>query len=115
MSNDLRGPEATIVSLPAATTLALPLTGAASMSVPSFSAAARTCADASSDTLEQSMMSFGEPFLSSRPSGPVQTAIKSSEADTVVNTMSWPRSARGLSTILAPSSASGSTLLRVRL
>ncbi len=99
MSNDLRGPDATIVSLPAATTFALPLTGAASMSVPSLAAAARTCDDASSETLEQSTINFGESPFASKPSGPVHTAIKSSDADTVVNTMSRPRSSRTESTI----------------
>jgi hypothetical protein len=114
-ARELAFAEATIVSLPAATTFALPLTGAASISVPSVAAAARTWSDASSDTLEQSMISFGEPFLPSSPSGPVHTAMRSSDADTVVNTMSRPRSSLTESTILAPSAASGSTLLRVRL
>jgi hypothetical protein len=111
----LRGPDATIVSLPAVTTFALPLTGAASMSVPSLAAAARTSAEASSDTLEQSISSFGDWSLPSTPSAPRHTAVRSSDAETVVNTMSNPRMARGESTIFAPSAASGSTLLRVRL
>ena len=68
-SNALRGPDATIVSLPAETTFALPLTGAASICVPSFSASARTFADASSETLEQSTRSLGLPDLLSRPLG----------------------------------------------
>ncbi len=61
------------------------------------------------------MMSFGELPFASRPSGPVQTEIRSSEADTVVKTMSRVRSSPRESTIVAPCSASGSTLLRVRL
>ena len=60
-------------------------------------------------------MSFGEPSLREQAVGAVQTAIKSSEADTVVNTMSWSARSAAASTIFAPSSASGSTLLRVRL
>src|SRR6185436_11560704 len=114
-SNALRGPDATIVSLPAVTTFALPLTGAASICVPSFAASARTFADASSDTLEQSTRSFGLRDLLSRPSGPRQTAIRSSDVDTVVNTMSQARSSSTEAAIDPPSSASGSTLLRVRL
>ena len=115
MSNDARGPEATNVSLPACDHLGVAAHGRGEHVRAELRRGRAHLAEASSETLEQSTMSFGEPPLSSRPSGPVHTAFKSSEADTVVNTMSQPRARAALSTIFAPSSASGSTLVRVRL
>ena len=109
------GPDTTSVSLPVSTTLALPLTGAASIWVPRLAAAARILADASSETLEVSTSSFGVWWPVSRPRGPVITLIRSSEVETLVNTMSQPASAAAESTIDAPSAASGSALARVRL
>ena len=55
----LLGPEATIESRPALTTLALPETGAASIAMPRIAACLRTAAEASVETLEQSIRSFG--------------------------------------------------------
>src|SRR5690606_35987081 len=82
------------------------LTGAASIAVPRRSQAARASAEASSDTLEQSTKSCGERSPASRPSGPVTTAIRSGDADTVLKTMSRSASARGEAAIFAPSGAS---------
>ncbi len=103
------------MSVPAATTLALPLTGAESIAVPRRRAASRTWFEPSSDTVEQSIKSLGQRCAPSTPSAPVVTAMRSSEAETVLKTMSRSLKSFGESTIVAPSAASGSTLLRVRL
>ena len=47
------------MSRPAATTFGLPLTGAASRAVPRVVATARTAADASADTVEESTSTAG--------------------------------------------------------
>ncbi len=115
MSNARRGPDATMVSLPTLTTLPLPLTGEASMSTPRAPALARTSAEASSDTLEQSTMSPGLASPVSSPFSPWITDNRSSEVETMLKTMSRSFSSRGVSANLPPNSARGSALLRVRL
>ena len=106
----------TIVSRPALTTLGLPLTGAASSAVPRFSASARTAADASAEIVVESTTTAGAgPDPDSSPSGPATTCWKSAEPARIVNTMSRSPSSAGWSTIVAPSSASGSHFARVRL
>jgi len=54
-SNASRGPETAAVIFPARTTLGFPITGAASRAVPRSAISARTRAEASVDTVEQSM------------------------------------------------------------
>ena len=57
----------------------------------------------------------GRPSPDSRPASPHTTSWKSAGPATIVNTMSRSASSAGLSTSVAPSSASGSALERVRL
>ena len=85
-----RGPDTTSDSSPAATTRPLPLTGAARNAVPRAAARARTSADASADTVEQSTRNFGA--LAGLPSSRSVTEIRSAESATMVKTTS--RSAR---------------------
>ena len=75
---------------PAATMVALPLTGAESIAVPRSAAALRTSLAASSDTVEQSTTTFGAVFPVSNPPGPRVTASRSGDDITVVKTMSQP-------------------------
>jgi hypothetical protein len=97
------------------TTLALPDTGEARYCVPTFSAARRTSAEASSDTEVQSTRIRGAlPLADSTPFSPVVTATKSFEVASTVNTMSRPARSDGWPTIVAPSLASGSAFSRVR-
>src|SRR6266699_711124 len=58
-SNASRGPETAAVIFPARTTFGLPITGAASRAVPRPASSARTRAEASADTVEQSMSTWG--------------------------------------------------------
>src|SRR6202167_5371508 len=105
-----------MVSLPTFTTLPLPETGAASILVPRFDAAARTSAEACSDTVEQSTRILGDlPATDSTPPWLKVTSFRSSEVETIVKTMSQEARSDGLAAILAPDFASGSALARVRL
>ena len=102
------------MSRPAATTLALPLTGAASTPAPRSAAAARTSSDAACEIVVESMSMRGAASgRESTPFGPITTSLKSSEPPTIVNTMSRSARSAGESTTVAPPSASA--LLRVRL
>src|SRR6478752_715843 len=58
-SNASRGPETATVIFPARTTLGLPITGAASRAVPRPAISARTQAEASAETVEQSTSTRG--------------------------------------------------------
>src|SRR5262245_38606536 len=110
------GPEATAESLPAFTTLALPLTGAAMRSAPSPARRARQAADSSAEIDEQSTKTLGVLPLppAATPSLPKQTCSTSLPVETIKNTTSQPASAAGVATICAPSLARGSALARVR-
>ena len=113
-SKAARGPDTIRLAVPAATTWALPLTGAHSSTHPRLLAAAATRSDASTETVEWSTMMRGAlPADDSRPPGPIVTSSKSAELPTTVKTMS--RSARSaiLSTIAAPRDFSGSAFERV--
>ena len=114
-SKAARGPEAATVSLPAPMTLGLPLTGAARNCTPSASALARTRAETSGDTVEESTTILGLRSAVSSPRGPAMTASRSLSAETMMNTMSRPARSAGLSTIFAPNSVRGSHLALVRL
>ncbi len=103
------------MSLPDAITLGLPLTGAATNCAPASSTMPRTLAEASVETVEESTTILGLSSPVSRPSGPVMTASRSLSAATMMNTMSRSARSAGVSTILAPNSASGSHLALVRL
>jgi hypothetical protein len=103
------------VSLPAAITLGLPLTGAATNCAPAASTMARTFADASVETVEESTTIFGLSSPVSRPPWPLMTASRSLSAETMMNTMSRSARSAGVSTILAPNSVRGSHLALVRL
>jgi len=94
--------------------LALPLTGAASICTPRASSAARNSAEPSSEIDEHSMTIFGAALPESRPPGPSTTALTSSQADTITNTMSHAARSVSCAAILAPRSTSGSAFARVR-
>src|SRR3954453_3070956 len=114
-ANASRGPEATIESLPAATTLGLPLTGAARTAVPCSCAASRTTCDAPGEIVVESTRTLGAvPSRESRPPSPMTTCWKSRSPPTMVKTMSRSARSAGGSTIVAPCSASGSAFARVR-
>jgi len=95
--------------------LPLPLTGEASIAVPRFAAASRTSSDASSETVEQSMRILGVLAAVSTPFLPRVTSFRSSDADTMVKTMSRSARSAGRATRRMPESVSGSALARVRL
>ena len=101
--------------MPAPMTLGLPLTGAARNWTPSASARARTRAEASVNTVEESTTMPGLASPVSSPRGPETTASRSLSAATMMNTMSRPARSAGLSTIFAPCSVSGSAFALVRL
>jgi hypothetical protein len=110
------GPETTIVSRPAATTFALPLTGEASTPTLRSAAAARTSSEAACEIVVESMRMRGAVSLRlSTPFGPIVTSLKSSDPPTIVNTTSRSARSAGESTTVAPADASASALLRVRL
>ena len=95
-----------MVNPPDLTTLGLPLTGAARNSVPRATAAARTCAEVSVETVEQSTTIFGAwSGFDSTPWGPVVTSSRSSLADTMMKTMSRSARSAGWSTTRAPSAS----------
>ncbi len=97
------------------TTLGLPLTGAASTAVPRSAACARTRSDASADTVDESISTSGALASAvSTPPSPIVTSWKSSGPAIIVKTRSRSASAAGESTMVAPSSASGSAFSRVR-
>jgi hypothetical protein len=98
--------------LPADTTLPLPLTGEARNAIPRSSATARTRADASVETVEQSTRIRGafSGSLRSRPT----TCSRSADDVTIVKTTSRSASSTGSSATFAPASTRGSALLRVR-
>ena len=94
----------------------MPLTGAASTAVPRSAAAARTSSDAAWEIVVESITMRGDvPARERTPFEPIATSLKSSEPPTIVNTTSRSARSAGDSTIVAPSSASASALLRVRL
>ena len=104
------------MSLPAATTLALPDTGAASTPVPRSAAFARTSSDAACEMVVESMSMRGAASSrESTPFGPMTTSLKSSDPPTIVKTMSRSPRAAGESTTVAPTASRASALLRVRL
>src|SRR6266850_5702359 len=105
------GPEATMVSLPALITFALPLTGAARYSMPFALNIFRSSAEPSSEIDELSTTIFGF-WLPARSC--CITDFTSSHVDTMQKTMSRPASSPSESTTLAPYFASGSALARVR-
>ena len=113
-SNAARGPEAATVSFPAAMTFGLPLTGAARNCAPCRAATARTCADTSADTVEESTITLGAASPVSSPPSPLTTASRSGSAETMMKTMSRPARSAGLAAIVAPAAARGSHLARVR-
>jgi hypothetical protein len=95
--------------------LALPLTGAASMAVPRSAAAARTSAEASSETVELSIRILGDlPERVSTPSLPSVTCFRSFDAEIMVKTISQEARSAGRSTTRMPDFVSGSALARVR-
>ena len=97
------------------TTFGLPLTGAASTAVPRSAACARTASDASAETVEESTSTRGAtPSADSTPPSSIVTALKSSGPATIVKTTSQSASSEGESAMVAPRSASGSALERVR-
>ena len=103
------------MSLPAAITLGLPLTGAATNCAPASSTMPRTLADASVETVEESTTILGLSSPVSRPPGPLMTASRSLSAETMMNTMSRSARSAGVSTTFAPNSVRGSHLALVRL
>jgi hypothetical protein len=92
-----------------------PLIGAARYSEPASRDSCRAWADAATETVDASTTTPGaRPGRLSSPVSVVNTARRSSDDDTVAKTTSRsPRSAM-VSTTVAPSSASGTHLLRVR-
>jgi hypothetical protein len=81
---------------------------------PAAAAAARTFAEVSIDTVEQSTMTAGLREAASSPCWPVTTSSTSAGADTMTNTMSHsPRSVIRPATV-APLAAKGSVLALVR-
>ena len=109
------GPEATRVSMPARTTLPLPLTGAARKATPRSAHAARIASEALWSTVEQSTTILGTSSGSaSSPPSPTSTCSRSLLVDTIVKTASSPRSSAMLSATMQPRSASGSAFARVR-
>ncbi len=117
MSNASLGPETAAVILPARTTLGFPITGAARNAVPRPAASARTRAEASGDTVEQSTSTLGTApsGLDITPPWPSTAAIRSSDVPTVMNTMSVLPSSAADAAGLAPSLTSGSALAGERL
>src|ERR1700683_4362399 len=117
MTNASQGPETAAVIFPARTTLGLPITGAASNAVPRSAISARTRAEDSGDTVEQSTSTLGAdpsaPDIS--PCRPSTAEIRSSDDPTVMNTMSLAASFEAVLTGLAPSLTSGSALAGERL
>ena len=109
------GPETQMVTRPALTTFGLPDTGAASSATPSSAAAARTSSPTAGETVVLSTTSRGRRSPDRMPCGPSRISLKSFGPATIVKTMSRSPSSAGASTIVAPSSASGSALARVRL
>ena len=102
-SNTSFGPDETMVSFLALTTLPLPLTGAARNCAPRSASARRTSSDAASSTEEQSTTMRGAAAGSdSSPSGPEITARKSSGPATMANTTSRSARSAGAATIFAP-------------
>ncbi len=115
-SNASRGPETATVIFPARTTLGLPITGAASRAVPRPAISARTRAEASADTVEQSTSTRGPaPGPDMSPAGPSTADMRSSDEPTVMKTMSLAASSAALAAGLAPSWISGSALPMERL
>ena len=104
-----------MVSLPTFTTLPLPGNRRRQHLTPRFCAAARTLAEASSDTVEPSIRIFGLSRNRQHAALAMVTSFRSSEAETMVKTMSQDARSAGLTAILAPDLASGSALARVRL
>ena len=95
-------------------TLALPETGAASISTPRAARPARSSAEPSSEIDEHSTTSFGARGPDSNPFGPVTTSATSSRVDTITNTTSQAARSTSRSATLAPAAANGSALARVR-
>ncbi len=114
-SNILFGPDTTKLSLPAFTTLALPLTGAARNSTPRAASAARSLVEASTEIDVQSTTMRGGLGPDRRPSGPMRTCSRSWSLETIAKTMSRSARSASRSAMRAPCWASGSALARVRL
>src|SRR4051812_9295722 len=108
------GPDATISSLPALATFALPETGAHRYATPSASRRSRTSAEPSCEIEELSMTAFGLPDPVTRPPSPNSTSFKSSVVDTIVNTTSHPARSSLRAMTAAPYSASGCAFDAVR-
>jgi hypothetical protein len=103
------------VSAPEATTLPLPLTGAARKSTPAAVHSARIFSEDSIDTVEQSTTAPGSRCGStSRPPSPSSTCSRSAGVDTIVNTTSLSRRSAIVSATPQPWSAIASALARVR-
>jgi hypothetical protein len=102
-----------MVSLPASATLGLPLTGAASISVPRASAWARICSAAAGEIVVESTIRPG--VTSDRDSSAEHTCSTSAEPATIVNTMSRSASCAGSLTTVAPSFSRSAAFSRVRL
>src|SRR5713226_8606672 len=95
------------------TTLGFPLTGAARKATSASAQRRRAAADASGDTVEQSMITEPEAALASRPVSRSSTAMRSSEALTEINTTGhWP-SFEIVGATRAPRSTSSRVLLSV--
>jgi hypothetical protein len=81
-----------------------------------MSVSALTSAEASGETVDESTITAGAASgRDSNPPSPRTTALKSSGPATIVKTISRSASSAGVSTTVAPSSASGSAFARVRL
>ena len=114
-SNTSRGPETATVSLPAAITLGLPLTGVARKSEPREFAASRISVLASAETVEASAITRGDDSPVSSPPSPSMTSSRSLDEDTMANTRSRSARSTGRVTTDAPLSASSWAFDAVRL
>ena len=101
-------------ALPSATTCGLPLSGAARKSTPARAVAARTCAETSAETVEQSTTTDGRRSADSSPAFSLTTSSRSSGVDTMTKTTSQAARSTIEPTAVAPRSTSGPVLAAVR-
>src|SRR5208283_4933542 len=114
-SNAAFGPEQTNDRRPALITLALPETGAASISMPRAPSNRRNSADPSSEIDEHSTTRRGAcPGAESRPPGPAITSRTSFQVDTMQKTMEHAARSGSAAATFAPQAVKGSDFARVR-